>query len=84
MLYFNPDGTVSEISDNDALPLEYKRNNRHHVRQAKVSDFVGETALKHFLSPDSFHLQKHEIHIVKGQLGAINHDIADWEVKPAP
>jgi len=77
MLYFNPDGTTSEISDNDALPLEYKRNNRHHVRQAKVSDFVGEIALKHFLSPDSFHRQKHGIQFVKGQVGAINHDTGD-------
>ena len=39
------------VSENDALPLEYKLENRRVLSQADVSDFIGDAALKRFLSP---------------------------------
>lgn len=48
----------NEISENDALPLEYKRENGHPMRQADVRDFVGDTAIKRFLGSDISHVKK--------------------------
>ena len=42
---------IFAVSENDALPLEYKLENRQPLRQADVSDFIGDAALKRFLGP---------------------------------
>lgn len=43
---------------NDALSLEYKLSYRKAMRQAHLSDFIGNAALKRFLSTHISHLEK--------------------------
>ena len=48
---------ISDVSDNDALSLEYKLLNRHALREADVSDFIGDSALKGFLRTQVCHVE---------------------------
>ncbi len=51
-------------SENDALSLEYKLANRDPLRQANLSDFVGEAALKRFVRSEMSHLEKQPIDLI--------------------
>jgi len=77
MVYFNTEDAPSEVGENDALPLEYKRQNRHLLKQANISDFVGDAALECFICSDILHFEKQGIHILGGQIGMPDHDISD-------
>ncbi len=67
MVYSNAKDSTFELVEINALPLEHKRNNWYPRRQAKIDDFIGDTAIKRFISPDMSHVEKHLIQVLDAQ-----------------
>ena len=52
---------IPGVSENDALSLEYKLVNRDALRQADISDFIGDAALKGCLRIHILHFQEETV-----------------------
>ena len=51
-------------SQNDALSLEYKLQNRNPLRQVDIADFVGDSALHRFTGTEVSHFEEQLIDVV--------------------
>ena len=51
-------------SENDALSLEYELANRNPLRQANLSDFVGDSALVRFVRSEVSHSEEQRIDLI--------------------
>ena len=53
-----------EGSANDALPLEYKLQNRHPQRQVNVRDFINNAPLQRVDRPEERGLKEELLHVL--------------------
>ena len=68
---------IPGVSENDALSLEYKLMNRDTLRQADIADFIGDAALKGFLSTHILHFQEETIDFLFRHAGVPSDDAGD-------
>lgn len=68
---------MSSVSDNDALPLEYKLLNWQPLRQVDVAHFIGDAALQSYLSVHESHFQEQSINVIGPQVGVPHHDVGN-------
>ena len=65
------------VSANDALPLEYKLNNREPRREANLCDFVGESVLDRFTALHESRFEEQSIKLFLAHVGVTSNDRGD-------
>lgn len=68
---------VFEVSANDALPLEYKLQNRQPLRQADVSDFINNAPVERFHASEKSGFQEKLLDIFGRKICVLDKDVAD-------
>lgn len=63
---------VFDVSDNDALPLEYKLQNRQPRRQADISDFINNAAVERFHASKESGLKEKLFDVFGCQIGVLD------------
>lgn len=61
-----PEQFTGAVNQFDAQSLENQLIDWEPRRQAELSDFVGDSSLEGFLSPDKGHLQEKLVNLVSG------------------
>lgn len=68
---------IFDVSENDALPLEYKLNKRNALRNANLSDFVNNTAFMSFISPEKSSFKEKVFDIFGGKVCVLDENVSD-------
>lgn len=68
---------IRDVSDNDALPLEYKLQNRNPFRQVDVSDFVNNTSFFRIYGPEESCLKEKLFDVFHGKVRMLDENVAD-------
>ena len=68
---------VFDVSDNDALPLEYKLNNWQPLRQADLSDFMDNSVFLRLHRTHEGSFEKQLLDILGGEGRVLNQDVSD-------
>lgn len=71
------DPFVFDVSDNDALPLEYKRQNRDILRQFDLSDIMDNASFARLISPKESGFEKEVFNLFNGKISVFNEDVGD-------